>query len=79
MSDKEFGRRCQQCNKTGGDTFARMYYEPIDGKWLRLCGVCWVAVEHSVQPDGGVCTCKKPIATTSTQNLCGNCGKPRRR
>lgn len=28
--------------------------------------------------DGGVCTCKKPIATTSTNNQCGNCGKPRR-
>lgn len=32
-----------------------------------------------VQPDGGVCTCKNPVPTTSTQNLCGNCGKPRRR
>ena len=35
--------------------------------------------QQSVQADGGVCTCKNPIATTSTQNLCGNCGKPRRR
>lgn len=25
-----------------------------------------------------VCTCKKPIATTSTNNQCGCCGKPRR-
>lgn len=28
--------------------------------------------------DGGVCTCKKPIPTTSSDNHCGNCGKPRR-
>jgi hypothetical protein len=27
---------------------------------------------------GDACTCKKPIATTSTQNLCGNCGKRRK-
>ena len=46
MAEKEFGRVCQKCKKKGGDTFARVYYKPIDGKWLRLCGVCWDAVEH---------------------------------
>ena len=47
MADKEFGRVCQKCKKKGGDTFARVYYKPIDGKWVRLCGVCWDAVEHN--------------------------------
>ena len=47
MADKEFGKVCQKCKKRGDDTFARVYYKPIDGKWLRLCGVCWDAVEHN--------------------------------
>jgi hypothetical protein len=25
------------------------------------------------------CRCKNPVSTTSTRDLCGNCGKPRRR
>ena len=24
-----------------------------------------------------LCSCRFPMSTTSTQNLCGNCGKPR--
>ena len=35
--------------------------------------------QHNEQADGGVCTCRKPVATTSTNNQCGCCGKPRRR
>ena len=49
MTAHEFGRRCQKCKKRGGDTFARTYYKPIDGKWLRLCSSCWKAAEEIVQ------------------------------
>ena len=34
----EFGKRCQLCYKYKK---CRMFYKPINGKWLRLCKECW--------------------------------------
>lgn len=78
MADKEFGKKCQRCGKTGGETFARVFYKPIDGKWLRLCGVCWNAVEQSFAPDA-FCECP-PETSTSNVNprICPVCEKPHR-
>ena len=52
------------------DSTIEVHHLVVSGHTLKI-------VLHTRASDGGVCTCKKPIATTSTQNLCGNCGKPR--
>ena len=67
--------RCSVAQDDYGDWWLEFYVDDIRHAVL----VSDVAAQHRVQADGGVCTCKKPIATTSTQNLCGNCGKTRRR
>ena len=41
----EYKCRCDLCKKSGGPTFATVYYEPIDGKWVFMCKKCWEAVE----------------------------------
>jgi len=44
VKDKpEFGKRCQLCFKYRR---ARMYYAPIDGKYIRLCQSCWEEQEE---------------------------------
>jgi hypothetical protein len=43
---EEFGKRCQLCWKYRR---ARMFYEAIGGKYLRLCRECW----EKVHKEGG--------------------------
>lgn len=63
----------------------REYYRNLIRKNLDALDLLkWVvdktwAEAQSEQMKVVVCTCKKPIPTTSSQNLCDNCGKPRRR
>lgn len=35
---KEYGKRCQICHK---NRESRIYFEKINGKWLRICKACW--------------------------------------
>ena len=55
------------------------YIEKAEDLLGFVIGEINIAAQQGVQSDGVVCTCRKPIATTSTNNQCGCCGKPRRR
>lgn len=47
MSTKEFGKQCQSCRKRGDEKFARMYYEKIGDKYIRVCKDCWETLEKN--------------------------------
>lgn len=32
---------CDKCHKSGGETFGKMYFRSIGGKYLYLCSICW--------------------------------------
>lgn len=32
---------CDRCHNSGGETFAKIYYHQIRGKYLYLCSICW--------------------------------------
>lgn len=38
---EEYKCICDKCQKSGSETFARMYYKKIKGKWMYLCSKCW--------------------------------------
>lgn len=37
----EYKIKCDKCEKTGGQAFARIYFNKIDNKWKWICSVCW--------------------------------------
>lgn len=41
MVAKEYGKQCQQCHKSGDQMFARIYPMPVNGKFIRVCNICW--------------------------------------
>lgn len=41
MSEDEFKERCDKCLKSGGQTFARIFYTRLGGKWKHVCETCW--------------------------------------
>ncbi len=38
---EEHHEQCDMCLETGSATFARIFYEKINGKWFHLCSTCW--------------------------------------
>lgn len=41
MPRDEYKERCDECGNTGSQTFARIFFEKIDGMWKHLCKKCW--------------------------------------
>lgn len=37
----EWNNKCDECKDEGTNTFARIFYRKIKGKWLYLCKECW--------------------------------------
>lgn len=45
----EFSDTCGLCNKTGGVTFARIFWRRIMGNWYKICNECWEEQNESVK------------------------------